>query len=198
MRIRSNRAWLLAGAALAAVGGAIVFLGRRPKIDADSRILLVGDSLAQGLAPQLRAMAEDEGLPFVALGVQGSLISDWAGLVPTDSSAALAATLESFRPTLILVSLGTNDEYASASYAASEADDLEALLALVEEYGEVVWLGPPELPHEESNGATAMIRQTGVAYFPSDRLEIPRGGDNLHPTVAGYGSWAGMLWSWLT
>jgi lysophospholipase L1-like esterase len=197
--MRSNRAWILVGAALATgVGVAFVLRDRHPKIDADSRILLVGDSLSLGLGPQLRAMAEEAGLPFVALGVQGTTISDWAGLRSSAHADALAATLESFRPTIILVSLGTNDEYLSAAALDAEADDVDALLELLESYGDVVWIGVPELPKEASNGAVELITATDVPYFPSERLDIPRAPDDLHPTVAGYGSWAGMLWTWLT
>jgi lysophospholipase L1-like esterase len=142
-------------------------------------------------------MADEAGLPFLSLAVQGTTISQWAGLKSSDHAAALDAALASFEPTIILVSLGTNDEYLSASSAAAEADDIEALLGMLTAYGDVVWIGVPELPRE-TNGMTQMIEDTGVPYFPSDRLDIPRAGDGLHPTVAGYGSWAGMLWAWLT
>jgi lysophospholipase L1-like esterase len=197
--MRSNRAWILVGAALATVGAvAYVLRPRHPKLTEDSRILLVGDSMAVGLAPQLRAMAEEAGLPFVSLAVQGTTISDWAGLRPTQHHEALAATLDSFRPTLTLVVLGTNDEYLSPASLEAERDDLYALLDQLAEYGEVAWVGVPALPKPEGNGAVELIAETDVPYFPSDLLDIPRAPDALHPTVAGYGSWAGMIWSWLT
>ncbi len=197
--MRSNRAWILVGAAVATgVGIAFVLKERHPKLSEDDRILVVGDSLAQGLAPQLRAMAEEAGLPFDSVAVMGTTIRDWGGLVATAESSALEATLHAFRPTIILVSLGTNDEYAGAAFVEGERDDLYALIARLSEYGEVVWIGVPELPKPDRNGAVAMIRDTGVPYFPSENLDIPRAPDGLHPTVAGYGTWAGMLWSWLT
>lgn len=186
------------GAAVATgVGIAFVLKDRHPKLSEDDRILVVGDSFAQGLTPQLRAMAEEAGLPFDSVAVMGTTIRDWAGLVATPQSDALEAALLSFRPTIILVSLGTNDEYAGEDFVAREEDDLYALVERLSGYGEVVWIGLPELPRE-SSGAEAMIRDTGVPYFPSDNLDLPRAPDGLHPTAAGYGSWAGMLWSWLT
>lgn len=187
------------GAAVATgVGIAFVLKGGHPKLSETSRILLIGDSMAQGLAPQLKAMADEAGIPFVSLAVKGTVISEWAGLTASAHGQALVATLDAYRPTIILVSLGTNDEYMSAAAAAAEADDLLALLTLLETYGDVVWIGPPELPKDDSNGIVAMIEDTDVAYFPSQQLDIPRAPDDLHPTVGGYGSWAGMLWSWLT
>lgn len=196
--MRSNRAWILVGAAVATgVGIAFVLKDRHPKLSEDDRILVVGDSFAVGLTPQLRAMAEEAGLPFDSVAVEGTTIRDWGGLVATQESAALEAVLQAFRPTIILVSLGTNDEYSGAALVESEADDLYALLERLGEYGQVVWIGLPELPRETS-GAAEMIEDTGVPYFPSENLDLPRAPDGLHPTVAGYGSWAGMLWSWLT
>jgi lysophospholipase L1-like esterase len=197
--MRSNRAWILVGAALATAGTIAYFVRERhPKLTEDSRILLVGDSMGVGLAPQLRAMADEAGLPFAALAVEGTTISDWAGLRPTQNHEALMATLDAFRPTLILVALGTNDEYLSAASLEAERDDVFALLDQLEQYGQVAWIGVPSLPKTESNGAVELIAETEVPYFPSERLEIPRAPDALHPTVAGYGSWAGMIWAWLT
>lgn len=192
--MRGNRLWILAGAAVATGVGLAFVLGSRPKIGPSSRVLLIGDSLAVGLGPQLRSLAADDDVPFLGIGVVGSTIRDWAhGARRSELMAALAA----FDPNFILVSLGTNDEYLTAASAAAEEDDLDDLLALLAEYGVVVWIGPPTLP-KPTNGAVAMIEDTGVPYFSSDRLDIPRAPDGIHPTVAGYGAWAGMLWSWLT
>ncbi len=35
-------------------------------------------------------------------------------------------------------------------------------------------------------------------YFHSEKLEMPRGPDNLHPTARGYAGWAGAIWHWLS
>lgn len=192
--MRSNRAWILAGAALSAGIGFVFVLGsRHPRLGPHSRLLLVGDSMAVGLAPHLSALAEDEGVPFRAVAQQGTTITDW-GLGAQASE--LGAALESFRPTIVLVALGTNDEYLSEAALEAEEDDLDALLEQLACY-DVAWVGVPALP-KESNGAVAMIRSTGVPYFPSQNLTLERAADRLHPTVSGYAKWAGMLWSWLS
>jgi lysophospholipase L1-like esterase len=177
--------------ALAATAGVAYVLSKRhPKLTEDSRVLVVGDSMAVGLTPYLRSMAEEAGLPFQSLRASGTTITYWA------HNQDLVHALDSFEPTIVLVVLGTNDEYLSEANLAAEADDLAELLALFEGI-DVAWVGVPSLPRPESNGAVALIESTGVPYFPSDRLDIPRGPDNLHPTVAGYGMWAGSVWSWL-
>lgn len=196
--MRGNRAWVLAGAALAAgVGVAYVLSSRHPKLHEDSRILVVGDSMAEGLTPFLRTMAAEAQLPFQALHARGTTITDWAGLVRTEHAAALEAALSQFEPTIVLVVLGTNDEYLPAASVAAEEDDLYQLLDKLEGL-DVAWVGVPPLPRPESNGAVELIEATGVPTFPTENLDIPRGPDRLHPTVAGYGQWAGTLWSWLS
>lgn len=196
--MRSNRAWILAGAALSAgIGFVFVLSSRHPKIGSDSRILLIGDSLAVGLGPHLRALARDENIDFAVVARRGATISDFGGLVATEESARLGEALEQFEPTLVLIALGTNDEYLSPEALEREQDDLDALLEQLAPY-DVAWIGVPELPKPDSNGAVRMIRDTGVPYFPSAQLELERAADELHPTVAGYAKWAGILWSWLT
>lgn len=180
----------------AGVGVAYVVSSRHPKLLADSRILLIGDSLALGLAPHLRALAEEAGLPFRAVAQKGTAIRDWGGIIETTASQRLQEALSTFQPTLVLVSLGTNDELFEPAVVVAEQDDLAALFERLDDY-EVAWIGVPTLPVQTA-GAARMIRDTGVPYFPSERLELRRAPDGLHPTVGGYAAWAGALWSWLT
>jgi len=195
-----NRAWVLAGFALASgVGLAYVLSPRHPKLRPGSRLLLIGDSMAQGLGPHLRGIADEEGVPFRSVASQGTSIASWTRWVPS-LRASLHAALEQFQPTIVLVALGTNDEYLPSATVGQEHEDLQELLDELEPY-DVGWIGAPSLPKPESNGAMEMIRGAlrirRVAYFPSDALDIPRGPDRLHPTVAGYGGWAGAIWGWL-
>lgn len=207
MVMRGNRAWVLGGlAAMAAGAGVIYFLkDKRPRIDEDSRVLLIGDSLALGLEYPLRSLAGDAEVPFRTEAIGGSNLRHWnnrnamlayATSIGEAPPALLEQTLLEFHPTLILVSLGTNDEFLGEAGVAAEADDLDQLLEFLESYAEVAWIGVPHLGG--TAGAVAMIRETGVPYYPTEKLEIPRAGDNLHPTVAGYAGWAGSLWDWLT
>lgn len=173
----------------------------RPRIERSTRLFLVGDSLAVGLAPPLRALAKDAGIPFESLAKEGTRIDQWA------ASQVLKQKLEAFRPTLVLVSLGTNDEYLSGDGGAKQAAATDTLLQLLrspraDNYGlaDVVWIGPPTLPKPASNGVVAMIQSKldSDHYFPSETLTIPRGPDKLHPTAKGYAGWSGAIWQWLS
>lgn len=188
-----NRRWLLGSLLIAGGVGLVAAATRRPKIGPETRLWVFGDSLAVGLIPQLRALADEEGIAdFGGRGIVGSRLSDW------DHDAALPGEFAAFQPTLILVSLGTNDEALGPGAAERQAPHLERLLETLAGTGaEVVWVGPPELPFERE-GVSDMIRAAVPYYYPSERLSIPRGPDDLHPNAAGYAGWAGALWQWLS
>jgi len=158
-----------------------------------TRLLVIGDSLAVGLSPPLRDLATSARMAFEATATVGTRIDQWA------DSAGLGQTLGSFRPSLTLISLGTNDEYLTGTDAVSrQREKVRVLLARIKAAGsDYVWIGPPTLP-KPSNGIVSMLRDEipSSHYYPSDALEIPRGSDGIHPTARGYAGWAGALWRW--
>lgn len=162
----------------------------------ESRVLVVGDSLAVGLSPYLADMAKQERIGFSSLAVVGTRIEQWA------DNPSLRERLASFRPTIVLVSLGTNDEYLIGSDVVTRQQAaLRRLVSLLMTASPefIVWVGPPSLP-KASNGIVAMLKATIPSrdYFPSESLTIPRGPDGIHPTARGYAGWAGAIWQWLS
>ena len=200
-----DRAWLLAGLALAAGVGIATLMGKpRVKLGTDSRILLVGDSLAQGVDPHLRALAKGAGYPYEAAYKVSSRIDYWTG-------ARLQEALDKARPTLAIVMLGTND-LAGQGSAAQVEKDAAALLAQLEHearpecYGlgvDVLWVSPL-LSMQASHAAQFAALEKAVAasssgcgkaeLFDSTAHDIRVGTDLIHPTAAGYASWAGAIW----
>lgn len=201
-RRASERAWILAGLALAA--GAIMaasLLRRRLKLPEDARILMFGDSMAQGLDPHLAALAKEAGIPFKAVYKVGTRIDQW----PT---AELDAAFESFNPNFVIIVLGTNDFYSQKSHEQIAAD-AEKLLEWLEKksdptcYGlgpAVLWVSPPLLqifdaPYPELEAETDQYEGCGGSqYFNSAILDLRMGADHIHPTAAGFASWAGAIW----
>jgi lysophospholipase L1-like esterase len=193
----SDRTWLYAGLLVAAGFGLSALLKRGPRIQKGQKLLLFGDSLAVGLTAPLGQLARDNGVLFAGIGKVGSTIREWAGT--GDLGTQLRARLAE-KPNVVLCSLGTNDEYLSLASAQAELPALDALIALVRASGaELGWIGHPTLP-KPGNGIGTII-QTKVPenrYFHSEKFEIPRGGDALHPTVKGYAGWAGQIWLWIS
>lgn len=192
-----DRTWLYAGLLVVAGFGLSSLLKRGPRIRRGEKLLLFGDSLAVGLAPPLGQLAKDHGVAFAGIGKVGSTVREWAG------SGALGLELRKHlaeKPAVVLCSLGTNDEYLSRESALAEVPMLDSLAEIVRASGaELGWIGPPKLPRP-GNGFSEAIRAKipENRYFHSEALEIPRGGDNLHPTVKGYAGWAGQIWPWIS
>lgn len=192
----SSRRWIYVGLGLAAGYGMVRLLFAPRLKPGESRVLLVGDSLAVGLSPYLADMAKQERIGFSSLAVVGTRIEQWA------DNPSLRERLASFRPTIVLVSLGTNDEYLiGADVVTRQQAALRRLVSLLMTASpeHVVWVGPPTLP-KASNGVVAMLKATVPSrdYFPSESLTIPRGPDGIHPTARGYAGWAGAIWQWLS
>lgn len=194
MTLAATRLFVYAGLATAGAAAAYVALSGPPKIVRGSRVFLIGDSLAVGLSRPLKQLADDHGVAFDSMAVQGTRIDQWA------NNQGMYDRLLTFHPTHILVSLGTNDEYMQLDAGARQAPSLQVLLSRLRALGHVLWIGPPKLPKPASNGAIPLILENVPSshYFPSQRLEIPRAGDKLHPTTAGYAGWAGQIWKWAT
>lgn len=154
-----------------------------------TRVLLVGDSMAQGLTAPMK---EQSTTAFSALAKPGTRIDQWL------SSAQLKSTLASYKPTLVIIVLGTNDAYSNAN----QAQWIDPFVAKLRAAGaDVVWVGPPSLPNPYSGmpvhtGFLQTLAQKAPRYFHSETLSLPRA-DTLHPTQAGFQTWAKAIWATL-
>lgn len=177
--------------------GIVRALTYRPRLDETSRVMLIGDSFANGMAPHFQALATEEGLPFIAGAVVGTRTDQWV------SSNWLTRKLVEFQPTHVLVSLGTNDAYTD--FTPEEiAERAETLVDIIEAAGaHVIWIGAPPLPSIHGGNplnvaSIQAIIDAAPYYYDSSDLDIPRSPDGLHPTATGYAGWSGMVWNWLS
>jgi lysophospholipase L1-like esterase len=196
----NKRLWIYAGLVLAAgVGLATAApstpspapLPLRPPLGAGSRLLLVGDSLAHGLAVPLGAISRAAQAALLVDARSGTRMDQWA------SEPWLGRVLLT-NPQLVLVSLGTNDMKAMGS---APQKHMARILAIIQGSGaEVAWIMPPTMPFPDPVGIGAMLLTlpaAGVPLFRSDKVIIPRAADGIHPTAAGYAGWAAHIWKWL-
>jgi lysophospholipase L1-like esterase len=173
----------------------------RPKIKPGMKVFLLGDSLAVGLTRPLSTIASEHNVGFKALAKEGTRIDQWGS-----NYMGLFQAVRDFKPDLILVSLGTNDEYMKLDAKARQLPHIQKLLAELRATAPVVWIGPPKFPSSgyytwtKSNGAIPLIREQvpSSQYFPSHELDIQRAPDLLHPSVAGAAAWAGEIWRFIT
>lgn len=180
----------------------------RAQLQQGDKVLLIGDSLSVGLTAPLGSLIRKAGFGFLnGPGEVGSLIPQWA---PGGSLHGRLVTGLAAKPKVVLISLGTNDEYTYKTAQTVETDmqKLDALVAEIQSAGaSVYWIGPP-LPLPDNYGGRTGNSPGGLVtpaiknripssnYFLSEQLTLPRS-DGLHPTGAGYSQWADAIWGWL-
>lgn len=151
------------------------------------RVLLVGDSMAQGLAPFLQRKVEAAGGQWASAPEQSSTIIWWQG------SGKLRELISEHRPDIIFIALGSNELYTRD--AQSRASVIQKMVAEIGSR-QAYWIGPPTwkpgatlVPVIEDNF------QPGH-FYNSDTLDVPRAKDGKHPTGAGYERWVELIWQW--
>jgi lysophospholipase L1-like esterase len=157
-----------------------------------------------------------------AIAVGGTNILQWSDNNYNEGKAMEAALAE-FRPTLVLISLGTNDE-ASRGYKDWrgrdwDADDLaanrvgpnlsvakqrtKAIARLARKLSGTrsVWLGPPASPERiwpMDRPFRDLIASTwGRNFFSTEAVAPQKGGDGIHFTSGGNRVWADAIMAYL-
>jgi lysophospholipase L1-like esterase len=187
--------WILVAAVALGVGALAVAVGGSSgvRVGPGDKVLLIGDSLAQGLRAPLRKLAEGAGVEFASEAEQGTRVDQWV-------KGRASSAVDQEQPTVVVISLGTNDEAVpSDEWRAAFAAKAQALVADLMARGPraVVWIIPPDMPFaaESIQQITDGIMASGAVTFDSRGLDIPRGPDNIHPTIEGTAGWAAAVWS---
>lgn len=196
---------LLAGGAFLLIRSARAANPVWRKVDfAKDRFLLIGDSLAEGIGAHLTAANANvagravykRGAPISAFVGKGSMVAD------------LQRELAEFQPTVVLVSLGTNDEAVrsrnpNADIKKATEANVAALLKSLVGYN-VIWIGPPQLPWAPDTAFRGMIQQAvgPENYFATDANAAlntqGRANDRIHFTSTGYKRWLEAVATWIT
>ena len=220
--LSARQAWLT----VAVLGLAIALAGRgaatasepnqRPIVWPQERVLLIGDSLAVGLeAPIEQALRARNVAAFRSIAVGGTMINQWAWSGSHAQARQLDAALAEFQPTLVFISLGTNDE-ASRGVVDHKGDPAkppygpgydvayarkDSIPKLAQKLAGVksVWIGPPVTSRWEPD---RRFRDLIASYWPgryfnSEAITIAKQPDKLHPTSSGYGTWRDSIFAWL-
>jgi hypothetical protein len=174
---RQTLAALIGGGALASA--AIIWLAFRSR--GIRRIALVGDSLAVGLAPQLKPLFASRGIAFQSEAHSGTTPLQWSN---GNCGGQCGSWLSSSQPDVTLVVLGTND------IGYSPSPPVAPYQALVKKWPNVVWVQPPMMPSDRLAGVRQVINDLGVPVIPAQQgLSFAQ--DNIHPT--NYAPWAASI-----
>lgn len=160
-----------------------------------TRLLVIGDSYAHGLAPYLAQLAGPCGVPYHRKAIVGSSALQW------QHEDMLREAIERSDPNVVLVSLGGNDlQKPHAQLRAA----IQTLVGKLRKVGAtVLWIEPLVIPVAETSGARQLWKSAvGPGHwFDSPgfdaRVGLERAPDRIHLRASGYRAWAKAIWHWM-
>ena len=155
---------------------------------APQRILIVGDSMIEGLLPRLADYAAENGHSVNAVIWYGSRTIDWA------RGSRLSDALRDYRPTFVIFVVGSSE--LTTRDIEKRSASVKQMLKLVADR-KWIWVGPPNWRTDTGLGAM-LEREVGAErYFRSLDLTFERKKDRIHPTLASSQLWMDAVASWL-
>ncbi|MFO0551943.1 MAG: hypothetical protein U0271_26395 [Polyangiaceae bacterium] len=152
------------------------------------KVLLLGDSMVEVLSPSFAAYAKAAGWELSLAIWYGSTTAAWA------EGPHLAGLLHRVKPTLVVVALGSSE--LTARKPMERRPYVEAIVRRVGAR-KLVWIGPPSW--REDTGIVSLLEDAvgKDRYFHSDRLELTRKKDGIHPDKEGGQRWMHAVADWL-
>ena len=161
--------------------------GRFPVSLAGKTVLLVGDSMAEGIGPFLRKKIEAAGGRFIGEPESSSTTIGWQG------SGKFRDVIARHRPDIVFIALGSNEIFLKTPEVR-----VPVIKQMVAELGQrpAYWVGPPSW--KPDNGLVRVIDESFQPghFYNSNDLAVPRAKDGAHPTMSGYRTWTDLVWEW--
>lgn len=150
-------------------------------------VLLIGDSMAEGVGPLLKKKVEAAGGRFIDGHERSSTIVWWQG------SGKLREILARYQPDIVFIALGANEIFLKQPEQRAPL-----IKQMVEEIGTrpSFWIGPPSW--KPDSGLVGVIEENFQPghFYNSNDLKVPRAPDGKHPTAQGYQTWTNLVWNW--
>ena len=169
------------------------------------RVLLIGSSSALMIDKELNAALLKEGVAdFKNVGVTGTTIRKWSDNVYKEGKK-LEAELASYKPSLVIIILGTNDEgarqkkYNGPTYDVAKAN-AKSVARLKKKLSGVrsIFLGmpKPDLWPLDRNFRNMLQDTWGADFFKTEDLGLQKASDKLHLSPSGYKKWVEAIIPW--
>jgi len=153
-------------------------------------VLIIGDSEAFMVGRELRNQAPDTSQVIFAAS-PGSGTDFWA------QPRRTTFLLRRHKPTLVVVSLGTND---AGGYVSRKAFPRHAAWIIQEVHrhkAKIVWVTAPKTKIDTAFADRYILRSKVDGVFHSKCLDLPLMGDRVHPTIPASRDWARRVWTYL-
>lgn len=153
------------------------------------RILLIGDSMLEGLRLRLRDYCVHNGHEMKTV-IWYSATTKYFGQCDT-----LAYFIDQYNPTYILFVLGANELFVRDIIERRQ----HYVTHILKQIGrnKFIWIGPPNWK-DDTGINDLIVKNTGEKrYFPSKNLTYARARDGAHPTHASAAVWMDSVAVWI-
>lgn len=151
-------------------------------------IFIFGDSMTYNLALRLSEYSQANGHAFNSVNWDSSNTKIWA------DHDTLQYFINKFKPTLIFISLGSNELYFKNP--ESRAPYVKKILEVIDTIP-YVWIGPPNW--KKDTGMNDMLERLckPKSFFRSEGMEFQRRADHIHPTAKSSALWMDSIARWI-
>lgn len=161
------------------------------KIETDSlpqSLFIFGDSMTYNLALRLSQYSHANGHTINSVNWDSSNTKIWA------DHDTLQYFINKFKPTLIFISLGSNELYFKNP--ETRAPYIKRILEVIDTIP-YVWIGPPNW--KEDSGINDMIEKMckPKSFFRSAGMDFERKADHIHPTRKSSALWVDSIARWI-
>ena len=160
-----------------------------PVDTAAQTILLIGDSMLEGIGPRMAAYADHNGHTLYEVMWYSSTSEKWG------KSDKLSNYIERLNPTYIMICLGANELFVP-DIAQKRG---QYVRKIVEQAGNIplLWIGPPNW--KPDTGINSLIESTVPAgsFFLSNGMTFERSKDGAHPTRSSAALWVDSVARWM-
>lgn len=153
-------------------------------------VLVFGDSMTHHLSMSIAKYGTKNNYKVLGVTWESSSIPGWA------NSDKIQEYLKMSNPDFIIISLGSNE--MELKHFDRRIPDVKKIVNQLDSIP-FVWVGPPLW--KEDKGVYAMLESAlpkGVVFKIGQDVDLPRGGDHVHPTKRGADIWADSLMTWIS
>ncbi len=156
---------------------------------ASQTIMLIGDSMLEGLGPRLAAYAEHNGHTLYTVMWYSSTSEIWG------RSDKLKSYIERLEPSYIVICLGANELLVSdiarkrEKYVRKILSDIDTIPYL--------WIGPPNWRRDTGINELIAKNTPKGTFFLSDGMQFERSKDGAHPTRPSAAAWLDSVMRWM-
>lgn len=153
------------------------------------RILLIGDSMLEGLRLRLRDYCQENGHDQKTV-IWYSSQSKWYGQTYT-----LSHFIKQYKPTYVLLVLGANELFVP-QIKTKRSRYVKHIVAQLDTIP-YVWIGPPNWKEDTGINELIVEHVGQMRYYPSKDLTFARTSDGAHPTHRSAAMWMDSVATWI-